>query len=181
MENTENKFTESENTEPKFSRRSRSADNRDSESRAGNERPPIVFGNVSRFNFDPSILADKRYEFGFTPYIVNNDQVMQNFDNAMYRGWECMEASEYPQAKRVYKHDPFRRRESEDDFIRVGGQIAMRRPIELKEAEDRYFDEENFHKEKLVEIHKGDSPGGTRVFSHSRTKGIQGLRSSYNS
>lgn len=158
-------------SENKYSRRSRSADDREANNRAASERPPIVFGNISQFNFDESVLADRRYQFGWTPYIVANDEIHQQFDRAIQSGWECMEASDYPQLKRVYKHDPFKRREDEEELIRRGGQIAMRRKIELKQAEDKYYDEENFHKEQLVSIHTQEHPGGLRVFSHSRTKG----------
>jgi len=166
----ENKPLMPEDSEPKYSRRSRSLDNRDSDDRAASERPPIVFGNQSQFNFSESILADKRYQFGWTPYIVSNEEIHQNYNKALDSGWECMEASEYPQLRRTYKHDPFRKREDEEEFIKRGGQIAMRRNMDIKEAEDKHFDEENFHRQQMVDVHKMDTPGGTRVFSHSRTR-----------
>ena len=167
----ENKPLMPEDSEPKYSRRSRSLDNRDSDDRAASERPPIVFGNQSRFNLPESVLADKRYEFGWTPYMLRNEEMHQKFDDSMAKGWECVEASEYPQLRRTYKYDPFRKRtDGEEESIKVGGQICVKRKIEIKEAEDKHFNEENFHRQQMVDVHKMDSPGGTRVFSHSRTR-----------
>jgi len=166
----ENQALTDENTEPKYSRRSRSADQRESNGRAASERAPIVFGNVSRYNLDPSVLADRRYQFAWTPYVIANDEVHEKFDLAIERGWECVETTDYPTLRRTYKHDPFRKRESEDVTLKVGGQICMRRDVEIMEAEQKHFDEENFHRDQLVKVHQLDAPGGTRVFSQSRTK-----------
>lgn len=165
----ENELMNSEDTDLKYSRRSRSKDSRDYDNRASKERPPIVFGHISKYNLDESILADTRYKFAFNAYMVRGEEIPQNFYTSQRNGWEPVEASEYPQARRIYKHDPFRKRESEDELIRVDGQILMRRDVETCEKEAQFFDEENYHKDNIVNMHKGDY-GGTRVFSHSRTR-----------
>jgi hypothetical protein len=159
-------------SEIKLSRRSRSADNRGMNDRTAGERPPIVFGNNSRFNLDESVRVKARNEgkeVAFVPYSIRGQESYETCDNACEKGWEYTEASKYSSLKRNYNQDPFRRRESTDEFVKVGGQILMERSLELKEAEDRYFNEENFHRQTLVEQHKWQA-GGNQVFSSSRTK-----------
>ena len=170
MENTENQTLAPEGAEPRQSRRSRSLDSRDSDNRASQERPPIVFGNISRYNLDPSILADKRYRFSWVPYMVNNEEIHQYYDNAVRRGWEAVEATDYSQARRVFKKDPLRNRADEEEYMKVGGQICMRRKEEICKDEDKYFSEENAHRDKLVDLHKDTTPGGTRITGYSRTR-----------
>lgn len=171
MEEVENNEDLTSEDSPKFSRRSRTADHRSARSRAGDERAPIVFAHVSQFNIDETTRADKRYKFGYVPYIVGNDEVHLPYDNAVRKGWEKAPASEYSQLRRIHD-DPFRRRDAEDDFIRNGGQLMMRRPIEIDEAEDQHYIEENAHRDKMIAAHQIDTPGGMQVFSQSRTRGV---------
>lgn len=150
-------------------RRSRSADSRNADSRTVDDRPPIVFSRVSQFELGDAVDGDRgRYQFGWTRYIVANDEVQKDFYDSIRSGWEPLAVSEYPQLIRTYK-DPFKKRGEEDEFIRVGGQIAMRRELGIKESEDRYYDEENYHKGKLVEDHLSS---GTKIMTHSRTRSL---------
>ena len=150
-------------------RRSRSADSREADGRSVSERPPIVFSRISQFELGEAVDGDRgRYQFGWTRYIVANYEVQKDFYDSIRAGWEPLSASEYPQLIRTYK-DPFKKRGEEDEFIRVGGQIAMRRDLDIKESEDRYYDEENYHKGKLVEDHISS---GTKILKQSRTRSL---------
>src|SRR4051812_25403385 len=89
----------------KFIRRSRTADYRSSESRADDERSPIVFAHVSRFNIHESVRADKRYTFGYVPYTVNNEETHLPYDNAVDKGWEKASSSKYGLLRRIHNDD----------------------------------------------------------------------------
>jgi hypothetical protein len=173
MENMEN----TENTEPKnFSRRSRAADHRNSDSRSANSRPPLVFGFGSQFNIDEETLYDKRYEFGWTPYIVRNEDASLELERSDRRGWEDASADDYPQMKRTYKRGPLGKkvRNDEDDRITQGGMVFRRRPIELKEQEEQHYDEKQHHDNMVIQSAMKNGPSGARVSSHSRRK-VTGL------
>lgn len=144
---------------------------RDSESRAGNERPPIVWGMGSQFNYDQSVIDDIRYQFGWVPYIIANDEVSIPYDNAIKQYWEPTPASEYAQLKRHYK-DPFNRgRETDEDFVKRGGLISMRRLKEYEKSEEAYYNEENNHKERVIDNYREATPGDVQMMSHSRVRG----------
>lgn len=156
-------------SETNYSRRSRISDKRGTNCREATRRAPITFGNISQFNVVDSVLADRRYQFGWVPYIVNNQQVEIPYDNAVRDGWQCVESSEYHGLQRVYKHDPFNRRQDEDQLIRKGGQIFMKREVELKEAEEKYYDEERAHRDRLIKMHIKDSPSSVHIMSQHRS------------
>lgn len=163
MENMENINSTEETVESKnYSRRSRSADNRSSDSRSSNSRPPLVFGYGSKFNIDEQTRSDSRYQFGWVPYIVRNEETSLEFDNSIRSGWECALASDYPQMKRTYKHSPLTKRQDEDELIKRDGMVFMRREIELKEMEDKHFNEEQYHSNMLVNAAAQSDPSGTR-------------------
>lgn len=151
-------------------RRSRTAEKREADSRSSNARPAMVFETCSQFNVPQSMIDNHSKQFGWSAYTVRNDEVRQNFEVAMNMGWEVGEASAYPQVKRIYKHDPDRNRSHNDEIIWRGGQIFMDREMEIKEAEDRHFDEQNYHDRKLTDLHM-DPSSGMKVMSHSRTRG----------
>lgn len=135
-------------------------DYRDSDMRSMNERPALVFRSGNQFNYGEAILSDKRYKFGWIPYIIANEEVHMPHDNAVSSGWELTSSDEYPSLKRTYR-DPFNRNRDSDDIIRVGGCLSMRIPVEIWNAENERYNEENAHQEKMV----------GNFMSHSRTKG----------
>lgn len=151
-------------------RRSRTSEKREAESRSSNCRPAMAFETSSQYNLPESMLNNPVKQHGWSAYTIRNDEVPQNFDLSVNSGWEVAEASAYPQMKRIYKYDPFRNRSHNDEMIKQGGQIFMDRDLEIKEAEDRHFDEKNYHDRKLTDMHLNAS-SGIKVLSHSRTRG----------
>lgn len=143
---------------------------RSAESRVADERKPIVFAHVSEFNINPSILADTRYRFGFVPYMRRNNEIHTEYDRAVSMGWVKASKNEYAQAQRI--DDPFRRRHDEDDFVRTGGQIMMKRPVEIDDAERRHYDAENAHSDELIRARQFEGPSPLEVYSHSRRRGV---------
>lgn len=153
-------------------RRSRTSEKREADSRSSNCRPAMSFETSSQYNLPESMLNNPLKQHGWSAYTIRNDQIQQNFDLSINSGWEVAEASAYPQMKRIYKHDPIRNRSHQDEMITQGGQIFMDRDIEIKEAEDRHFDEKSFHDRKLTDMHL-DHASGIKVLSHSRTRGYR--------
>jgi hypothetical protein len=162
-----------ENTEPKaFSRRSRTEEHRSSDSRSANTRPPLVFGYGSQFNIDEQTLSDKRYQFGWVPYIVRNEDASLEIERSDRVGWEDAPASEYPQMNRTYKHSRYgkRNRNDEDDTITRGGMVFRRRGIEFKEEEERHYDEKQYHDSMVIQSAMKNGPSGKHATVHSRKK-----------
>lgn len=132
-------INENESAENRVTKRSRSGSGRESTAREIDERAPLAFGHMSRFHLPESILADKRYEFGWSAYMVRGEEFHQSYNNAKHKGWENLPPSEYSVLNKKYKNDPFRSREVENDSYYESGQIAMRRRVEDKKKEDQHW------------------------------------------
>jgi hypothetical protein len=159
---------EVKNTE---SRRTRGAI-RDTDIRGNSARAPLTFRSGSQFNYPEHIIQDTQYTYGFVPYIIANEHVEIPYDNAIRDGWEPVDSADHPDLRRDYKKDPFNRgRDTDDGFIRKGGNIAMKIPSERYEENIAQYNEDNAHNERLINEHKMTTPGDIQVMSHARIKG----------
>jgi hypothetical protein len=145
----EQAFTET----PTVSRRSRSANNRDSNPR-GMERSPINFGTGSQFNLPLEVRADTRYRFGWTPFIVRNEEDMDKCDRAQDAGWLAVESEDYPSLVRSYKH----RENSREKLVKRGGTLLQRREEELCQRADENNDEEMRHNAMISAMYERENP-----------------------
>src|SRR3982751_3704375 len=124
------------NKEKRFSSRSST----ERKTRIDDERPPIVFGGGSRFNFPESVvkkLKDSGKVVGFVVYSSGNIEQKENYFSAIDRGWRALDSREFPELSRQYSLSPFGKTE-EDYLIRRGGQIAMIRDKEIDDSERDY-------------------------------------------
>lgn len=137
---------------PTVSRRSRSATNRDSNPR-GMERAPINFGTGSQFNIPLELRADGRYRFGWTPYILRNEEDFDKCDRAQDNGWIGVEADDYPSLVRSYKH----RENSREKLVKRGGTLLQRREEELCQEKDKENDEEMRHSAMISAMYEREN------------------------
>lgn len=150
-------------------RRSRGTESREFSARSANERPPIEFGAVSRFNLPTSLLKkldEEGYEAGFVVYSSGGTDQKENYFDAIRRGHEPILCSQYPEIARQYSMSPFGARE-EDEISRVGGQTPMKRRKKDAEAERDYYDSERMRQQIMVDTFK---QGDSRVLTDQRTR-----------
>lgn len=162
-------------SEHKTTRRSRSTDNREFESRAANQRTPIVYGTRSRFNFPEETIKrfkDMGYELNYVVISSGNQEQKENYYDALERGHEPLLASEDPSLARNYGMDPFGSRDDADQFIRKGGQVATKIKIETAQAERDHYNDENKRTHYMTEMHKlaANNPGAPKPFLDERRR-----------
>lgn len=163
------KMTESNYpNEKRFSSRASTA----RKTRTEDERPPIVFGGGSRFNFPANIIKKLQNDgkvLGFVVYSSGNVDQKENYFNAIERGWKPLDAREYPELLRQYELSPFGVKE-EDHLIRRGGQIAMIRDKDIDDAERDYYDSEKQRQEYMSAMYAQSDPRYPKPFMDERTK-----------
>ena len=138
-----------------ISRRSRTTESRAFESRVPSQRSPIVFGTASRFNVPAEVMKDDPdHKYGFVVYSSGNVEQRENFYEAMDRGWKPVPAAEHPSLARNYELSPFGNREEGDQLIRRGGQILMKRPLDIHEAEEEHYDSEKKRQQYMSDMYK---------------------------
>lgn len=150
----------------------RAVSERGSETRVAEMRDPIVFGGNSRFNVPSQVLRDDPdHVYGFVVYSSGNTEQKENYYEAMDRGWKPVSASEHPSLARNYSMSPFKSNEAEEELIRRGGQILMKRTVELQRAEDEHYDAEKQRQDYMAEMYRQVDPRYPKPFMDSRTKG----------
>ena len=153
-------------------RAARSTESRAHEGRISNERPPIVFGSGSRFNIPISVIKDDPdHAYSFVVYSSGNEEQKENYFDAIDRGYKPVPASEHPSLARNYELSPFERREDGDQLIRRGGQVLMKRPIELHDAENEHYDSEKQRQEYMADMYKQSDPRHPKPFLDERKRG----------
>jgi len=139
--------------EPKFpSRRTRSSEHRESNPRP--ERPPINFGTGSQFNIPMELRLDTRKRFGWTPYILRNEEHHEKCDKAQDKGWMAAEAADYPSLVRAYKH----RENDRERLVKRGGCLLQSRDEDICQQEDESNNEEMRHNAMISAMHVRENP-----------------------
>lgn len=151
-------------------RASRATESHSYEGRVTEERPPIVFSENSRFNVPQAIKdADPLHSYSYIAYMSGGTEKRDEYYDAIHRRYfKPVRASENPILARRYELDPFDKKD-EDDLIKVGGQILMKRPIEAKEAEDKYYDEKNSRNAYISEMHNSRDLSRPRMIRDERS------------
>lgn len=165
MENTEATAMET----PTNVRRSRSTENRNFESRSASERPPIVFNRGSRFNVPESVLkSDDDHAYSYIVYSSGNIEQKENYNDAIDRFYQPVLASDHPDLARNYEMNPFGDR-GEEQLIKRGGQVLMKRKKEIHEAENAHYDAENYRQQYMAEMYKQADPRYPKPFKDDRS------------
>lgn len=129
-----------EETKVESRRRPRSLDSREFETRKSQERAPMAYQNISKYNLPEYICKnDPDHEYGWIVYMSSNHDANDNYYDARERGWDPVLASMHPELSRIYSMDPHGQ-SAENQFIRRGGQILMKRALEYLERENREYD-----------------------------------------
>lgn len=112
------------------------------------ERAPLRenmnWGNFGRFNIDPSIQARfPNHVLCWVVYSRKNEEDKDNYEDAIGRYYSPVLKSEIPE----YDHDgylsPFDQKErGNDQLIRRGGQVLMKRMKEYHKAENDHWRQE---------------------------------------
>lgn len=136
------------------------------------ERPPIVFGGGSRFNFPDTVI--KKLEktdkvLGFVVYSSGNLEQKENYFNAIDRGWKPLDSREFPELSRQYELSPFGKSE-EDYLIRRGGQIAMIRDKDIDDAERDHYDSEKHRQEYMADMYTQQDSRLPKPFMDERSR-----------
>lgn len=165
-----------ENTEVNaISRRaSRSTDSRSYEARVTEERPPVSYGDGSKFNLPKEVVQkykENGYSLSFIMYMCGKEEDKENYFDAIDRGYHPVMASELPQLARRYEISPFSQKE-EDSLVRRGGQVLMKRSIEQDRAEKEYYSEKNARQNYMAEMYKQSDPSKPRVMFDERKRGM---------
>jgi hypothetical protein len=135
-------------------------------------RAPITIGTGSFFNVPQEILrSDPDHSYSFIPYHSGGRELLEEYEEAVYvDGFVPVKRSSHPLLKRNAVETPFSRKE-EDDLVKVGGQILMKRPIEYKIEQDKVQDMHIRAQEAIKDMHRSDNMGVTRVINDTRTFG----------
>jgi hypothetical protein len=119
--------------------------------RDAEKRQSISFFQGSRFNVPKSVReSDPDHVYAFVPYMTANMPWQESVDNACVRGYEPVKKSEHPELSQRYVTDLFGKREDfNNDYVRKGGQILMKRPKYLDDAENEEFLKNNRRHEEM--------------------------------
>jgi len=149
------------NIESKNPRASRSMELRGfKEGRVKDERPPIVFGLGSRFNLPPQLVQrfkDDGYVLSWVVYSSGGSDHKENYYEAIDKGYQPLPASAAPELMRQYELTPFgdgKREEASNQLIQKGGQTLMKRPIEIHNAEEDFYDSENQRQQYMSDLYR---------------------------
>lgn len=154
-------------------RASRATESRGFEARVGEERAPIVFGGISRFNLPPALvsrLKDNDEVASWVVYSSGNTEQKENYYNAIDRHYKPIAGCDYPELARQYEMSPFASREEGDQLIRRGGQVLMKRALNVQEAEDDYYDSEKQRQEYMADMYKQADPRYPKPFMDERKR-----------
>ena len=164
-------------SEGKTTRRSRSTDSRSFDSRAANERAPLNYGTLSRFNVPEKTrkkYKDMGYDLCWIMYSSGNLEQKENYFKALERGYSPVLASDDPELCRNYSMSPFGEKSDSniDSFIPRGGQILMKIKEEERESELELYDSENRRNNYMTNMHKiaANNPGAPRPFIDERRR-----------
>jgi hypothetical protein len=84
--------------------------------------------------------SDPDHVYAFVPYMSANQPWQESVDSACERGYEPVKKSEHPELSQRYVNDLFGKRDDfNNEYIRKGGQILMKRPKHLDDAENEEF------------------------------------------
>lgn len=152
-------------------RLSRATEKRSYESRVTETRAPIVYSDVSGFNVPAHIREnDPDHSYAYIPYVCAGKELEHEYSDAIFnRGFQPVKASEHPILSRRYHLSPFAQKK-DDELIKHGGQVLMKRPTEYKKAEDNIFDEKIARDNYIRKMHSQNA-NDPRLFVDDRTYG----------
>lgn len=152
-------------------RTSRNAESRVHDGRISEEsgRTPIVFGEGTAFNVPEAVrLSDPEHAYAYVPYHSGGVDLRHEYEDAVYRrGFQPVKRSSHPLLKRNMVDSPFAR-EEDDDLIKYGGQVLMKRTVEMQKAEERFYDEQNSRQNYIRELHSNQNLGAPKIFQDER-------------
>lgn len=150
-------------------RLSRATEKRSYESRVTESRAPITFSEGSGFNVPAHIReSDPNHSYAYIPYICAGKELEHEYSDAIFnRGFQPVKATDHPSLSRRYHMSPFAERK-DDDLIKMGGQVLMKRPLEYKQAEDRVFDEKIARDNYIRKMHSQNA-NDPRLFIDDRS------------
>lgn len=153
----------------------RSLDNRAHESRVTEARPAIMFSEGSGFNVPEAIrLGDPDHRYAYIPYVCAGKELEHEYSDAIFnRGFEPVRASDHPTLSRRYAMSPFAERK-DDDLIKLGGQVLMKRHIDNARQEDSRFDEKIARDNYIRKMHSQNA-NDPRLFIDDRNNGVRGI------
>lgn len=155
------------------SRASRSSESRLHEGRIAEiaDRPILKFES-SGFNVPEAVReSDPEHEYCYVAYHSGGVDLRQQYEDAVYhRGYQPVKRSAHPLLKKNIVDSPFARSE-DDDLIKYGGQILMKRPIEVAEQEQSYFNERDVRQNYIRELHTNANPNAPRLIQDERRWG----------
>jgi hypothetical protein len=100
---------------------------------------------MSRFNIMQELMDnDPDHVYAFIAYMDGSEARQDLIDDATERDWWPVKRSDHPILERKYCNDVFRAKDvSGDDYIKRGGQLMMKRPRDIHDAEIAYFNSIN--------------------------------------
>jgi hypothetical protein len=143
----ENRLPERE--DETFDRTPRLAEERHNIARPHSIRPALNFGKLGRFNIDPIIQARfPHHVLAWVVYTRANEEERENYEYAIERGYIPVMKEEIAEYNRSAYMSPFdREQKGNDQLIRRGGQIMMKRLKEDHEAESNYWANEHLRQQ----------------------------------
>jgi len=137
-----------------------------------NRRAPITVARGSFFNVPREVLdSDPDHSYSFIPYYSGGQELLEVYEEAVHvDGFRPVKRSSHPLLKRQTVETPFSRKE-DDDLVKVGGQILMKRPIEYKIEDDKNDEALIRAQDAMKEMHRSDNMGVTRVINDTRSFG----------
>lgn len=177
MQNFEQTTNSQDGSEAKTTRRSRSTDGRAFDLRSSNERAPLNYGTLSRFNVPEKTrkkYKDLGYELCWIMYSSGNVEQKENYFKALERGYSPVLASDDPELCRNYSMSPFGEKSDSniDSFIPRGGQILTKIKEEVRDDELDLYDAENRRNNYMTDMHKiaANNPGAPKPFIDERRR-----------
>lgn len=155
-------------------RASRSSESRLHEGRIAEiaDRPILTFGENSGFNVPAQVReSDPEHEYCYVAYHSGGTDLRQQYEDAVYhRGYQPVKRSMHPLLKKNIVDSPFARAE-DDDLIKYGGQILMKRPVEVAEQENSFFNERDIRQNYIRDLHTNSNPNAPRLIQDERRWG----------
>lgn len=135
------------------------------------ERAPIVYSEDSRFNVPASIReSDPEHVYAYIPYKCGGKELEDDVYNAIEKdGFIPVRASEHPALKRRYDLGLFAKKD-EDDLIKTGGQLLMKRTVEAQKRSDIKYDAAIAQQNYMRELYSQD-PVRPRMIEDRRYTG----------
>lgn len=166
-----------DSSETKTVRRSRSTDSRSFDSRSANERAPLNYGLISRFNIPEKInkkYKDLGYDLCWITHSINNDDSRENFFRHMDMGYEPILSSEESGICRNYNLSPFNDNNdrNENKLICRGGQTLTKIKTEDRQNILDQFNDENRRNDYMTSMHQvaATNPSAPRPFIDERKR-----------